>query len=123
MGLVLLDNTDVAEICRIAAAVETLHVHARLRPTAAAGRHRLAHEPARTLLSLMDLPSGIGFIGLGVMGLPMAEHLLAAGHNVVINTRTRAASLAQSRILEVHGEHMLKRTVRAGLQGLTIRRS
>lgn len=27
----------------------------------------------------------IGFIGLGVMGRPMAEHLIAAGHTVHLN--------------------------------------
>ena len=28
----------------------------------------------------------IGFIGLGIMGAPMAEHLLAAGHQLFVNT-------------------------------------
>ncbi len=32
----------------------------------------------------------IGWIGLGVMGAPMAMHLLRAGHDVVVHTRTRA---------------------------------
>ena len=32
----------------------------------------------------------IGFIGLGVMGKPMARNLLAAGHELVIHSRTRA---------------------------------
>lgn len=32
----------------------------------------------------------IGFIGLGVMGKPMARHLSQAGYPLVINTRTRA---------------------------------
>jgi 2-hydroxy-3-oxopropionate reductase len=31
----------------------------------------------------------VGFIGLGVMGLPMAGHLLDAGYELVVNTRTR----------------------------------
>lgn len=37
----------------------------------------------------------IGFIGLGVMGLPMATNLLAAGYPLVVNSRTegRAQSL------------------------------
>src|SRR5437763_13457202 len=30
------------------------------------------------------------FIGLGIMGAPMAGHLLAAGVPLVVNTRTRA---------------------------------
>jgi len=33
----------------------------------------------------------IGFIGLGVMGKPMAKHLIAAGHRVVVHNRSRAA--------------------------------
>ncbi|WP_280425268.1 NAD(P)-dependent oxidoreductase [Nocardia carnea] len=32
----------------------------------------------------------IGFIGLGVMGAPMAGHLVDAGHNVVVFNRSRA---------------------------------
>lgn len=31
----------------------------------------------------------IGFIGLGIMGAPMAGHLVAAGHDVFINTRSK----------------------------------
>jgi 2-hydroxy-3-oxopropionate reductase len=32
----------------------------------------------------------IGFIGLGVMGRPMAKHLVAKGHGVVVHSRSRA---------------------------------
>ncbi|HYT05741.1 MAG TPA: NAD(P)-dependent oxidoreductase [Gemmatimonadales bacterium] len=32
----------------------------------------------------------VGFIGLGSMGLPMARHLLQAGHKLVLYNRTRA---------------------------------
>ncbi|MSR05013.1 MAG: NAD(P)-dependent oxidoreductase, partial [Phycisphaerales bacterium] len=32
----------------------------------------------------------IGWIGTGVMGVSMAKHLMAAGHPLVIHTRTRA---------------------------------
>jgi 3-hydroxyisobutyrate dehydrogenase len=32
----------------------------------------------------------LAFIGLGVMGLPMAGHLLAAGHELTVFTRTKA---------------------------------
>jgi 3-hydroxyisobutyrate dehydrogenase len=32
----------------------------------------------------------IGWIGTGVMGAPMAGHLLAAGHELTVNTRTRS---------------------------------
>lgn len=31
----------------------------------------------------------VGFIGLGVMGLPMAGHLLSAGHSVTVSSRSR----------------------------------
>ena len=33
----------------------------------------------------------IGFIGLGIMGRPMARNLLAAGHELVVHNRSRAA--------------------------------
>jgi 3-hydroxyisobutyrate dehydrogenase len=36
------------------------------------------------------MPQRLAFIGLGIMGGPMAGHLLAAGHSVVVNTRTKA---------------------------------
>jgi 3-hydroxyisobutyrate dehydrogenase len=32
----------------------------------------------------------VAFIGMGIMGLPMAGHLLAAGHELTVNTRTKA---------------------------------
>ncbi len=39
----------------------------------------------------------IGFIGLGIMGAPMAGHLVAAGHPLVVYTRSRVpAALADS---------------------------
>jgi len=39
----------------------------------------------------------IGFIGLGIMGAPMAGHLLAAGHELFVNTRSQVpAALAQA---------------------------
>ena len=37
------------------------------------------------------MPENIGFIGLGVMGKPMAKHLVAAGHRLVVHNRSRAA--------------------------------
>ncbi len=33
----------------------------------------------------------IGFIGLGIMGAPMAGHLRAAGHTLFVNTRSKVA--------------------------------
>ena len=32
----------------------------------------------------------IGFIGLGIMGAPMAAHLLEAGHDLFVHTRGKA---------------------------------
>src|SRR5687768_15507757 len=32
----------------------------------------------------------LAFIGLGIMGGPMAGHLLAAGHTLVVNSRTKS---------------------------------
>jgi 2-hydroxy-3-oxopropionate reductase len=40
----------------------------------------------------------IGFIGLGIMGTPMAQHLLTAGHEMFVRTRSKvpeALSAAQ----------------------------
>jgi 2-hydroxy-3-oxopropionate reductase len=43
-------------------------------------------------------PLRIGFIGLGIMGAPMAGHLVAAGHTVFVHTRGRVPpALADSR--------------------------
>ena len=36
------------------------------------------------------MPERLAFIGLGIMGGPMAGHLIAAGHSVVVTTRTKA---------------------------------
>jgi 3-hydroxyisobutyrate dehydrogenase len=35
------------------------------------------------------MPTSVAFIGLGIMGGPMAGHLLAAGHPLVVHTRTK----------------------------------
>jgi 2-hydroxy-3-oxopropionate reductase len=37
------------------------------------------------------VPEKIGFIGLGVMGKPMAKHLVAAGHTLTVHNRSRGA--------------------------------
>jgi 2-hydroxy-3-oxopropionate reductase len=37
-----------------------------------------------------DQGLAVGFIGLGIMGLPMATNLLQAGHRLAVNTRTRS---------------------------------
>ncbi len=36
----------------------------------------------------------VAFLGLGVMGFPMAGHLVAAGHEVTVYNRTRAKAEA-----------------------------
>src|SRR4051812_17171940 len=35
-------------------------------------------------------PTNLAFIGLGIMGLPMATHLRAAGHPLTVHTRTKS---------------------------------
>lgn len=47
----------------------------------------------------------VAFLGLGVMGLPMAGHLAAAGHHVTVYNRTPAKSLAWCQ--EFGGKHAL----------------
>jgi 2-hydroxy-3-oxopropionate reductase len=39
---------------------------------------------------MTSTPQRIGFIGLGIMGAPMAGHLLDAGHQLFVHTRSRA---------------------------------
>jgi len=36
----------------------------------------------------------LGFIGLGIMGMPMAKHLVAAGHSLVVYSKTTAKAQA-----------------------------
>ncbi len=38
---------------------------------------------------MSSTPLNIGFIGLGIMGAPMAGHLLAAGHQLFVRTRSK----------------------------------
>ncbi len=43
----------------------------------------------------------LGFIGLGIMGAPMAGHLINAGHEVFITTRSKVPeSLASSTAIQ-----------------------
>ena len=37
------------------------------------------------------MPKTIGFIGLGLMGKPMAKNLIKAGHRLIVHNRSRAA--------------------------------
>lgn len=39
----------------------------------------------------MGNPQKIGFIGLGIMGAPMAGHLINAGHELYVHTRSKVA--------------------------------
>src|SRR5713226_8361812 len=48
--------------------------------------HPASAGPART-----PVAENIGFIGLGVMGKPMAKHLVAAGHRLLVHNRSRGA--------------------------------
>jgi 2-hydroxy-3-oxopropionate reductase len=38
----------------------------------------------------------LGFIGLGIMGSPMAQHLLAAGHELFVRTRSKVPETLQA---------------------------
>ncbi len=57
----------------------------------------MSHDPASRSAEAAAGPAGgplsVAFIGLGVMGFPMAGHLAAAGHRVAVFNRT--ASVAQ----------------------------
>ena len=37
------------------------------------------------------MAENIGFIGLGVMGKPMAKHVIAAGYHLTVHNRSRGA--------------------------------
>ncbi|MEC8109822.1 MAG: NAD(P)-binding domain-containing protein, partial [Pseudomonadota bacterium] len=47
--------------------------------------------------------SKIAFLGLGVMGYPMAGHIAAAGHEVTVYNRTTAR--AEAWVAEHGGSH------------------
>ena len=51
------------------------------------------------------MPEKIGFVGLGIMGLPMARNLMQAGHELVLynKTRSKAEDLAREGGAEVAG--------------------
>src|ERR1700674_1387496 len=35
------------------------------------------------------MPEHVGFVGLGVMGRPMAKHLIARGHHLIVHSRSK----------------------------------
>ncbi|MBU3725878.1 MAG: 2-hydroxy-3-oxopropionate reductase [Burkholderiaceae bacterium] len=46
----------------------------------------------------MSSSLNVGFIGLGIMGAPMCGHLIAAGHNVFVTTRSKVPdAIAQTK--------------------------
>lgn len=46
-------------------------------------------------------PLNIGFIGLGIMGAPMCGHLINAGHNLFVNTRSKVPdTIAQTKAVQ-----------------------
>ena len=46
----------------------------------------------------MSQPLNVGFVGLGIMGAPMCGHLIAAGHNVFVTTRSKVPdAIAQTK--------------------------
>jgi 2-hydroxy-3-oxopropionate reductase len=49
---------------------------------------------------MITTPQKIGFIGLGIMGAPMAGHLIKAGHQLFVYTRGKlAASIAEADVM------------------------
>jgi 2-hydroxy-3-oxopropionate reductase len=46
----------------------------------------------------------IGFIGLGIMGTPMALHLVAAGHTLHVHTRGQVPADIQASTAQVHAD-------------------
>src|SRR5207245_1087373 len=59
------------------------------RAAGVAGVSRHGHTPAPYTHGKSG-PMNVGFIGLGNMGLPMARHVLQAGHTLTVYNRTRA---------------------------------
>lgn len=58
----------------------------------------------------------LGFIGLGITGKPMAGQLIKAGAGPAKVRQALMGGFASSRILEVHGERMIKRTFDPGFR-------
>src|SRR5258707_1158985 len=57
-----------------------------VRCIARCGGRRATCTAERTFVA-----ENIGFIGLGVMGKPMAKHLISAGHQLTVHNRSRGA--------------------------------
>ena len=54
-----------------------------------ARRRQPAHRRLLIILQRKGTAMKIGFIGLGIMGAPMALHLVAAGHELFVSTRSK----------------------------------
>ena len=69
-------------------------------------------------------PATVAFLGLGVMGYPMAGHLAQAGHRVTVYNRTAAKSAAWlaefAAAPSAHGAHAHASTPREAAQGADI---
>ena len=61
------------------------------RPACSNARAEQSESRLEPFLMISVMAEQIGFIGLGVMGRPMAGHLLAAGHRLTVHNRSRAA--------------------------------
>src|SRR6185437_1045492 len=57
-------------------------------------RTTIALDRPRRQIARMTNPLRIAFLGLGVMGAPMAGHLARAGHKVTVYNRTAARAEA-----------------------------
>jgi 3-hydroxyisobutyrate dehydrogenase/2-hydroxy-3-oxopropionate reductase len=60
-------------------------------------------------------PASVAFLGLGVMGYPMAGHLAKAGHRVAVYNRTTAKSEAW--VAEFGSQHAFAATPKLAAQG------
>ncbi len=66
-------------------------------PSSLSWAARMSSEPDPTVNAVAGSaarPAGVGLIGLGTMGRPMAGHLLTAGHEVHVHARRPAATEA-----------------------------
>lgn len=62
----------------------------------ATGRPKVTHWVSTTAVSYSLVMAKLGFLGLGIMGYPMARNLIRAGHDVALwsNTAVKAQELA-----------------------------
>ena len=65
-------------------------------------------------------PQRVAFIGLGVMGHPMAGHLLRAGHTVTVYNRTAAKAEAWVAEMASPGRARMATTPRLAAQGASV---